>query len=102
MVRSVRSIYPTVTYPCHTTMMTGNYPDKHGVTSDHGQMDISRIINPNVMLADYGFLTVDKEGKITDWKAYCLSNGLSAVVYLKNPEDENNSAQSIQPVTLDA
>ena len=59
------------------------------VTSDHGQMDISRIINPNVMLADYGFLTVDKEGKVTDWKAYCLSNGLSAVVYLKNPEDEN-------------
>lgn len=34
MVRSVRSIYPTVTYPCHTTMMTGNYPDKHGVTSN--------------------------------------------------------------------
>lgn len=59
------------------------------VTSDHGQMDISRIIDLNVMLADYGFITVDSEGLITDWKAYCLSNGLSAVVYLKNPEDEN-------------
>ena len=34
MIKSVRSIYPTVTYPCHTTMMTGNYPDRHGVTSN--------------------------------------------------------------------
>ena len=34
MVRKVRSIYPTVTYPCHTTMMTGNYPNRHGVTSN--------------------------------------------------------------------
>lgn len=59
------------------------------VTSDHGQMDIQRIINPNVILADYGFIDVDGEGRVTDWKAYCLSNGLSAVVYLKNPEDEN-------------
>lgn len=58
------------------------------VTSDHGQMDISRIINLNVMLADYGFLSVDAKGQVTDWRAYCLSNGLSAVVYLKNPKDE--------------
>ena len=34
MIRSVTSVYPTVTYPCHTTMMTGNYPDRHGVTSN--------------------------------------------------------------------
>lgn len=25
-INRVESIYPTVTYPCHTTMMTGNYP----------------------------------------------------------------------------
>lgn len=28
---SMRSIYPTITYPCHTTMSTGVYPDKHKV-----------------------------------------------------------------------
>lgn len=66
------------------------------VTSDHGQMDIQRIINPNVMLADYGFIDVDAEGKVTDWKAYCLSNGLSAVVYLQNPEDENTKQRLFQ------
>lgn len=66
------------------------------VTSDHGQMDIQRIINLNVMLADYGFIDVDSEGKVTDWKAYCLSNGLSAVVYLQNPEDENTKQRVFQ------
>lgn len=30
-VNRVRSVYPTITYPCHATMMTGVYPDKHGV-----------------------------------------------------------------------
>lgn len=33
-VDRVRSIYPTITYPCHTTMMTGVYPDKHGVVNN--------------------------------------------------------------------
>lgn len=58
------------------------------VTSDHGQMDIQRIININVMLADYGLIDVDENGMVTDWKAFCLSNALSANVYMKNPEDE--------------
>lgn len=33
-INRVESIYPTVTYPCHTTMMTGNYPNRHGVTGN--------------------------------------------------------------------
>ena len=59
------------------------------LTSDHGQMDIQRIINPNVMLADYGFLDVDENGRIVDWRAYCHSDGCSGQIYLKNPQDEN-------------
>ena len=34
LVRQVRSIYPTLTYPCHTTMVTGVLPDRHGVTAN--------------------------------------------------------------------
>lgn len=30
-VERVRSVYPSITYPCHSTMMTGLYPEKHGV-----------------------------------------------------------------------
>ncbi|NLG25169.1 MAG: alkaline phosphatase family protein [Clostridiales bacterium] len=33
-VNRVRSVYPTITYPCHTTMMTGVYPDRHGVVNN--------------------------------------------------------------------
>jgi predicted AlkP superfamily pyrophosphatase or phosphodiesterase len=58
--------------------------------SDHGQMDITRVINVNVMLADYGLIRYDengKEGVIKSWDAYCLSSGMSALVYLKNPVD---------------
>ncbi len=31
MVKTLRTIYPTVTYPCHVSMITGCFPDKTGV-----------------------------------------------------------------------
>lgn len=34
MVENVKAIYPSVTYPCHATMATGMYPNKHGITSN--------------------------------------------------------------------
>ena len=34
IIRRNRSIYPTITYPCHTTMRTGCYPDRHGVINN--------------------------------------------------------------------
>ncbi|MBR4082043.1 MAG: alkaline phosphatase family protein [Clostridia bacterium] len=37
-VERVRSIYPTITYPCHTTMMTGVYPDRHGIISNEQEI----------------------------------------------------------------
>lgn len=57
------------------------------LTSDHGQLDIRRVINLNVLFAERGLIEVDEYGKVTDWKAYCLSNGLSALVCLKDPAD---------------
>ena len=35
MVRRVRSIYPTLTYPCHATMATGTLPAKHGIVNNY-------------------------------------------------------------------
>ncbi len=34
IIKRNRSIYPTITYPCHTTMRTGCYPDRHGVINN--------------------------------------------------------------------
>jgi predicted AlkP superfamily pyrophosphatase or phosphodiesterase len=33
-VQNVKSIYPSVTYPCHATIVTGNYPNRHGVVNN--------------------------------------------------------------------
>lgn len=30
----MRSVYPTLTYVCHTSMATGCYPDKHGIVNN--------------------------------------------------------------------
>lgn len=32
--KQVETIYPSVTYPCHTTIVTGNYPKNHGVVNN--------------------------------------------------------------------
>ena len=37
-VKRVRSIYPTLTYPCHTTMLSGCWPDRHGVWNNEAQV----------------------------------------------------------------
>ncbi|MDO4595305.1 MAG: alkaline phosphatase family protein, partial [Tissierellia bacterium] len=30
---NVKSIYPSITYPAHTSISTGNFPNKHGIVN---------------------------------------------------------------------
>lgn len=55
------------------------------IVSDHGQLNIRRCVALNVLLAENGLIDVDEEGQIRDWRAFCKSGGLSALVYLKDP-----------------
>jgi predicted AlkP superfamily pyrophosphatase or phosphodiesterase len=55
--------------------------------SDHGQMDIKRIININVLLAGEGLVRYNGGGVIS-WDAWSLSNGASALVFLRDPGDK--------------
>lgn len=32
--KNVETIYPSVTYPCHASIVTGNYPNRHGVVTN--------------------------------------------------------------------
>ena len=57
------------------------------LTSDHGQMDITRVINLNVLLRERGLIDCDSEGKVVSWRAWCLSGGMSCQVHLKDPQD---------------
>ena len=57
------------------------------ITSDHGQLNISRIVAPNVIFAENGLIDVRADGGVADYKAFCKSSALSAQVYLKDPSD---------------
>jgi predicted AlkP superfamily pyrophosphatase or phosphodiesterase len=56
--------------------------------SDHGQINITRTISPNVYLADKGYIKLDSEGNIAEWEAFAKSTGASTHVYLSRPDDK--------------
>lgn len=58
------------------------------ITSDHGHIDVNKIVRPNVILKDNGYITVDENNNVTDWECWCSSAGASAHIYLKNPQDK--------------
>lgn len=58
------------------------------VLSDHGQINITRSLSPNVYFYDEGLIKTDEDGRITDWLAYSASAGASAQVYLKDKSDK--------------
>jgi len=58
------------------------------VTADHGQMDVTQTANPNVLLTKNGFVTLNEDGSVKDWRAWCRSTGMSATVHVKDPADE--------------
>lgn len=59
------------------------------LVSDHGQLDLTRGVKPNVPLVREGLIQLDENGSVRDWKAYCNSTGMSAQVYLKDPDDRD-------------
>ena len=58
------------------------------VMSDHGQINVSRVIAPNVWLKDKGLIRTNEKGEVTDWDAWVSSTGASAQVYLSRPDDK--------------
>jgi predicted AlkP superfamily pyrophosphatase or phosphodiesterase len=52
------------------------------VVSDHGFAPYDKSIRPNVVLADLGLLAADKDGKVTNRKAWCVGQGGSAFIYV--------------------
>ncbi len=55
--------------------------------SDHGQINITRSVCVNVLLADKGYLKVNDDGELISWDAYVTSCGASAHVYLSRQGD---------------
>lgn len=67
----------------------GTYEDTNFVLlSDHGQHDYDLRIRLNVLLAEAGFVDIAPDGGIYDWQAFAQSNGMSASVYLRDPDNK--------------
>ncbi|RFM26276.1 alkaline phosphatase family protein [Deminuibacter soli] len=60
------------------------------VTGDHGFMDVSTVVNPNVWLTKAGLITDIKKD---EWKAQFYSVGGSSYLYLKDKNDTQTLAQ---------
>ena len=57
------------------------------IVSDHGQINITRTMALNALLAERGLITVGADGQIADYTAIAKSSGLSAQIYLKDAGD---------------
>jgi predicted AlkP superfamily pyrophosphatase or phosphodiesterase len=63
------------------------------VVSDHGFTRTDHRLNLLKPFADAGLVTLNDAHKITEWKAWPKADGGSAVVLLKNPQDERARTQ---------
>lgn len=64
------------------------------IVSDHGQLAVRRSVALNVLFAEKGLIDVDENGEIRDYTAFAKSGGLSALVYLKNPDSAEDLART--------
>lgn len=58
------------------------------VVGDHGMIVANQQFNPNVLLAQKGWLSLNAAGEIGEWKAMAKPVGGAAAIYVKSPTDE--------------
>lgn len=61
---------------------------------DHGQMDVRKIFNLNVFLAEDGYITLNENGVAKSWKCYGFSNGYSVMIIV-DPKADIQEKQEI-------
>lgn len=63
------------------------------LTSDHGQINICRTTRINAIFVKLGYIRLDPEGNVIDWDCWCFNCGMSAVVVLRNKDDDRFAEQ---------
>lgn len=58
------------------------------VVSDHGSLDNTHNISPNVLFHDAGLIETDEKGGVTSWKAFSQRAGGTAEIRLADPQDQ--------------
>lgn len=62
------------------------------VVSDHGTLDNTHNICPNVLLKEAGLIESDGQGKVISWKAFSQRAGGTAEIRLADPKDTEAAA----------
>lgn len=62
------------------------------VVSDHGTLDNTHNISPNILLKKAGLIETDEEGKVVSFKAFSQRAGGTAAVRLADPGDQESAA----------
>lgn len=57
------------------------------VVSDHGTLDNTHNISPNVLLKEAGLIQTDEEGNVSGWRAFSQRAGGTAEIRLADPKD---------------
>ncbi len=95
----VVGVVPTVTYPSHTTMLTGVWPAEHGVVDnplfdplrEHPNTwywDFADIKVSTLYTAAYGAAKPGARGpSVTSWQAEAWAAGGSNAIMLRHPDD---------------
>lgn len=69
------------------------------VVSDHGSIDVTHNIHPNVLFANNGLIDVDSNGKVSDWKVYSQRAGGCSEIRLNNCDA--NTITNIEKILYD-
>lgn len=62
------------------------------VVSDHGTLDNTHNISPNVLLKKEGLIETDDQGRIVRWRAFSQRAGGTAEIRLADPKDTQAAA----------
>ena len=63
----------------------GTYDDTvFVILGDHGHLRIDYKLSPNVLLAKAGLLDVDENGRVSGWRAYMQSSGVSGQLFVRD------------------
>lgn len=63
------------------------------VVSDHGTLDNTHNISPNILLKEAGLIETDSQGRVVSWRAFSQRAGGTAEIRLADPGDEEAAAK---------
>lgn len=77
----------------------GTYDDTvFVVLGDHGHLRVDYKLSPNVLLNRAGLLEADERGRVTSWRAYVQSCGVSGQLFVRDEADVPAARRALLPL----